>query len=81
MTESELATRCKMEELGAIEEARKAAEIPTTHQYFAGKAAAYADVWELLVFNGGRASPKEYNRANENWSRRVEELRAASLPG
>jgi hypothetical protein len=46
----------------------------TKESYFGGKAAAYGDIWELLVFGPGRApSPEEYNRMNELHSKEVVE--------
>jgi len=43
--------------------------------YFDGKAAAFAEIWALLVFMGRPYSIGEYNDANERYSKLAREVK------
>lgn len=54
-----------------IEMLREAGFDDKRSDYFGGKAQAFSEVWELLVFRGREPHPTEYNRENEKWSELV----------
>ena len=64
----ELAKWCKERELESLEKSAGA-----TSDYFVGKATAFAEVWEHIVFDGITPSPSEYNLANAAWTDMVNE--------
>jgi len=44
--------------------------------YWDAKAQAFSQIWERIVFNGksvpdGTITPEEYNKANDEWSKKV----------
>ena len=39
------------------------------YAYFSGKAQAFSEVWEYLVFDGKEPHPKQYNQENDYWSK------------
>jgi hypothetical protein len=36
--------------------------------YFDGKAIAFSEIWEKIVFGGYKPSVEQFNQANEEWS-------------
>lgn len=75
MDKETLALLCKRKEIEALGHAREG-DIPGGYDYFSGKAQAFSEVWEYLVFDGrsvGKKSvdPEKYNEMNDLWSEKV----------
>lgn len=64
----ELALVCKKKEIEALKESRAQGG----ESYLEGKAAAYADIWELAAF-GEQLGPIDYNIQNGIWSAKINE--------
>ena len=73
--DEKLALWCKEQEIEALATAREGRDVHYK-SYWSGKASAFADVWERIVFSGNRApTPQQYNTANLEWSERAEEVK------
>jgi len=57
----------KRKELEALEQSHMGSPIDGYYDYWQGKAAAFADMWQYLVFDGREPHPKKYNEQNEYW--------------
>ena len=79
MNNEKLALLAKQKEIEALQKANS--EDKERHNYFSGKAQAFSEIWEYIVFDGrsvpaGQVHPQEYNRQNEIWSAKaITELR------
>ena len=74
----EIALYAKKKEIEALERSRQFKDDPQGYGTFQGKASAYSDIWEQIVFSGnsvcgGTIHPEQYNRENEKWSKLVAE--------
>lgn len=67
----EIALWAKRNEVAALKRSHDFSENPIQHSYFQGKAAAYSEAWAMLVF-GGVSTPEEYNKANDEWIKKLE---------
>lgn len=72
----ELALWAKTKEIEALEKSKQFKNDPQGYGTFQGRASAYSDIWERIVFNGrsvpnGTIHPEMYNRKNDKWSRLV----------
>lgn len=72
-TLKELALWAKKKEIYALERSQILKADPQGYGTFQGKAQAYSEIWEKIVFDGrsvpdGSLSPMEYNKENEHWS-------------
>jgi len=76
MDKEEIIIFCKKMEIKALETAKGWEDNPNAYHLWSGKAQAFSQVWEFLVFDGksvpsGEISPQEYNKMNEYWSKRI----------
>ena len=62
------AIKIKAREIAALGRAKNEKPNSLESYYFNGKAAAFAEVWELLVFGGSTPTPDMYNKMNEEHS-------------
>ncbi len=69
MTDDETVLELKRREIKAL----KMAKGCSPNAYFSGKAAAFSEAWELLLFNGRQPSVESFNKANEFWSQKAAE--------
>ncbi len=58
----------KQKEIEALKQSHADSPLVGYHDYWQGKAAAFAEVWQYLVFDGREPHPKKYNEQNEYWS-------------
>jgi len=73
MNKDELALWCKKKELETLKEKSKTKE-RVEAWYWDGKATAFSQMWEIIIFKGKKVSPEEFNRANEEWSEKAQEV-------
>ena len=69
---NKLAFWCKTKEIAAIDSARMNVD---NANYWGGKAQAFSEVWERIVFSGEAPTPQAYNRENDEWSALVNDAR------
>jgi hypothetical protein len=77
---NDLIIYCKKMEIESLEKAEENKGDSSYYQYWSGKAQAFSQVWENLVFMGetvasGEIDPDNYNEANDFWSKKVNELK------
>ncbi|MBA7470144.1 hypothetical protein ES707_05422 [subsurface metagenome] len=72
MNKDKIALWAKRNEVAALEGKHNYSEGSHQCSYFAGKAAAYSEAWAMLVFDG-EYTPEEYNKANDEWIKKLEE--------
>lgn len=72
----DLALFAKRMEIEALEKAKTPGGSSCSYDYLSGKAQAFSEIWERLIFNGktvseGTVHPEEYNKQNGYWSKMV----------
>jgi hypothetical protein len=73
MNKDELALWCKKKEIEALKEKSKTKERVEVW-YWDGKSIAFSQVWEYIIFEGKEVTTEEFNRANEEWSKKAQEI-------
>ena len=68
MDKTELIIWTKQKEIEALERSNEDNWIEGYRDYWGGKAAGFADVWQYLVFDGKDPHPEAYNHENDYWS-------------
>jgi hypothetical protein len=69
--QSKLALWCKAKEIEALAKSHSNEDNVDYYHYWSGKAEGFANVWEYIVFDGRGPHPLEYNKANDEWSKKV----------
>ena len=74
MDKTKLIIWTKRNEIESLKTSHLESPLEGHNDYWQGKAQAFSQVWEYLVFNGKEPHPERYNQENNYWSRVVEGL-------
>ncbi|GAH74512.1 unnamed protein product [marine sediment metagenome] len=72
MNKNKIALWAKRCEVAALKRKPDYPENSPQCSYLDGKAAAYSEAWAMLIFDG-EYTPEEYNKANDEWIKKLEE--------